>query len=114
MPHKCECEKTGFCQKFSREQGQNDLNLCQNCFNMPQRALVIAEWYQTKLRSEGRMAGCVWKSSAILDEFGNHKYRRTCGCGGQASKIYLYECLHPQMPHAEDNCEGRCTNYFTV
>ena len=114
MSHTCTCKQAGYCDKFDREQSEEDFQVCQNCFNNPQRATVVGSWYRSALRKKGRMAGCAWKGPAILDEFGNHKFRRTCGCGGQASQIYLFECNHPQPRQAEGNCERRCTDYLSL
>ncbi len=114
MSHQCTCSDPGYCEKFNREMDARDYSICQNCVNSPPRAAIVGGWYRDKLKADGKTAGCAWKGSPILNEFGNHKFRKTCGCGGQPSKIYLFECFHPQERQAEDNCEGRCTDYLSL
>ena len=114
MSHTCVCVTPGQCDYFHREMSEADYSICGNCLNNPQRAAIVGSWYREKLKQEGATAGCAWKGLPILDEFGNQKFRKTCGCGGMKEKIALFVCHHPQPREAQEDCEKRCGDYLSI
>jgi len=111
MAHTCVCTESGTCSFFKREMSDTDFDICRNCFNNQSRASIVSQWYKERGRKLGILNGCALKGDPVLNEFGNQKIRRTCGCGGQKAEIPLFECHHPQPRTAEEDCEKRCSDY---
>ena len=106
----CVCSNPGYCDRYKREMSLEDWDVCRGgVFWLKERK--VSEWLSgpSPNRPQGQ---CIFYNGPTLDEFGNQKIHRTCGCGGQRAVVPLINCLHPShVDPMPDDCQSRCTHY---
>jgi len=114
VPVSCKCLSAGYCSVFDREMSESEWNACCRAIHSVKED-YYKSWCREKRTKSGTISGCVFSDGAALDEFGNQKTRRTCGCGGLRTIEPLITCLHPShedpMP---DNCYERCNHFSPI
>ena len=110
----CQCDSAGHCKVFDRDMDQSDFDTCKSAVHFL-RVESYLKWSKEKRLKLGPVAPCVYLDGPSIDEFGNQRVRKTCGCGGRRSTEPLVVCLHPS--HADpmpDDCISRCTNFHPL